>query len=152
METLVLETPIGPVHITANETVIQQITIGEGPSETRETPLLRHAAEQLRAYFAGTARTFDLPLVPPETPFQARVRAAMIAIPYGETRSYGELANRIDGVARAVGQACGHNPVPIIVPCHRVLAAGGAIGGFSGGDGAPTKRKLLAHEAGPLFV
>ena len=64
METLVLETPIGPVHITANETVIQQITIGEGPSETRETPLLRHAAEQLRAYFAGTARTFDLPLVP----------------------------------------------------------------------------------------
>jgi methylated-DNA-[protein]-cysteine S-methyltransferase len=152
METIVLQSPVGPVHVTADDNVIYRIMIGDGPAETGETPLLRRAAEQLTAYFAGTARTFDLPLVPPETPFQARVRAAMIAIPYGETLTYGALAAQIGGVARAVGQACGHNPVPVIVPCHRVLAAGGAIGGFSGGDGTPTKRKLLALEAGPLFA
>ncbi|MEX2618511.1 MAG: methylated-DNA--[protein]-cysteine S-methyltransferase [Alphaproteobacteria bacterium] len=152
METIVLHSPVGPVHVTADAAVIHRISIGTGPAETRETSLLRRAADQLTGYFAGAARTFDLPLVPPETPFQVRVRAAMIAIPYGETISYGALAKQIGGVARAVGQACAHNPVPIIVPCHRVLAAGGAIGGFSGGDGTPTKRALLAHEAGAIFA
>lgn len=152
METLVVPSPIGPVHVTADATVILQITIGNGPAQTRETPLLRRAADQLTGYFAGSLRTFDLPLVPPETPFQARVRVAMIAIPYGETITYGALADHIGGVARSVGQACAHNPVPIIVPCHRVLAAGGAIGGFSGGDGISTKRVLLAHEASAIFA
>ena len=70
----------------------------------------------------------------------------MLAIPFGETRSYGALATRAGGVPRAIGQACGRNPIPIIVPCHRVVAAGGRLGGFSGGDGLPTKRRLLAHE------
>ena len=71
----------------------------------------------------------------------------MIDIPFGEMRTYGELAKDLGSASQAVGQACGANPIPIIVPCHRVVAAGGKLGGFSGGDGAPTKRKLLNHEA-----
>ena len=70
----------------------------------------------------------------------------MAAIPYGETRSYGDIARDLGSVARAVRHACGSNPIPILIPCHRVLGAGGAIGGFSGGRGTPTKRSLLAHE------
>ena len=76
----------------------------------------------------------------------------MLAIPYGETLSYGAVAKSLNGSPRAVGQACGKNPVPIVVPCHRILAANGRIGGFSGGDGVPTKRMLLAHEAPDLFA
>jgi methylated-DNA-[protein]-cysteine S-methyltransferase len=152
METLVMDSPLGPLHITGDDTCIHRIEIGGGPDATGETPVMRRAAEQLVAYFSGDRREFDLPLVAPATPFQEKVRAAMCAIPYGETKSYGEIAKQIGGVPRAVGQACGANPVPIVVPCHRVLGAGGSIGGFSGGTGTPTKRKLLALEAGPLFA
>jgi len=152
MDTVIYASPIGPLHISADGRAITQLTIGDGPPPTGETPLLARAVAQLTAYFAGDPAGFDLPLVAPETPFQGQVRDAMLAIPFGETRGYGEIADAIGGVARAVGQACGRNPVPIIVPCHRVLAADGRIGGFSGGDGRPTKRKLLAHEAGPIFA
>lgn len=152
MDTVIFDSPIGPLHISADWQCILQLKIGDGPDPTRETPMLARAAAQLAAYFEGDAAGFDLPLVAPQTPFQGRVRAAMLAIAFGETRSYGEIANAIGGAPRAVGQACGRNPVPIIVPCHRVLAAGGSLGGFSGGDGRPTKRKLLAHEAGPIFA
>lgn len=110
------------------------------------TALLARAADQLARYFDHGLIEFDLPFVPAITPFQQRVRAAMLAIPFGETRSYGELAKSMGGAPRAIGQACGRNPIPIIVPCHRVIAAGGRLGGFSGGDGLPTKRRLLAHE------
>ena len=152
MDTVIFDSPIGPLHISADAECILRLDIGKGPEPTRETPLLARAVAQLTAYFSGDFKGFDVPLVAPETPFQGRVRAAMQAIPFGETRSYGEIAHAIGGVPRAVGQACGRNPVPIIVPCHRVLAAGGSIGGFSGGDGRPTKRKLLAHEAEPIFA
>jgi methylated-DNA-[protein]-cysteine S-methyltransferase len=126
--------------------------ISDGREPNAETRLLARAIAQLAAYFEGSTAQFDLPLVAPQSPFQGKVRAAMLAIPFGQTRSYGDIAKAIGGVPRAVGQACGRNPIPIIVPYHRVLAAGGAIGGFSGGDGQPTKRKLLAHEAGPIFA
>jgi len=152
MDTVIMDSPIGPLHITADETCIHSIDIGDGPAATAETSLLQRAVTQLTAYFAGTGQQFDLPLAAPATEFQAKVRTAMLAIPYGETRSYGEIAKSIGGVPRAVGQACGSNPIPIVVPCHRVLAAGGSIGGFSGGAGTPTKRKLLALEAGPIFA
>lgn len=152
MDTMIFHSPIGPLHISADSDCITQLKFGDGPDPTAETPLLTLAAAQLAAYFNGDAAAFDLPLVAPETFFQGQVRAAMLAIPFGETRSYGEVADAIGGAPRAVGQACGRNPVPIIVPCHRVLAAGGSIGGFSGGDGPPTKRKLLAHEAPPIFA
>jgi methylated-DNA-[protein]-cysteine S-methyltransferase len=105
------------------------------------------AAEQLRAYFAGSLRTFDLPLAPHGTPFQRRVWHALLDIPFGRTESYGTLARRIDApdAARAVGLANGHNPIGIIVPCHRVIGANGSLTGYGGG--VERKRWLLAHEA-----
>jgi methylated-DNA-[protein]-cysteine S-methyltransferase len=116
------------------------------PYGAAPTRLLGRAEDQLGRYFDRCLTEFDLPFVPAVTPFQQKVRDAMLAIPFGETRSYGDLAKSIDGAPRAIGQACGRNPIPIIVPCHRVVAARGRLGGFSGGDGLPTKRRLLAHE------
>jgi methylated-DNA-[protein]-cysteine S-methyltransferase len=114
--------------------------------EDEPTPLLAEACRQLTAYFAGHLYRFDLPLAPAGTAFERRVWAAMREIPYGETRRYGELALELGSAPRAVGGACGKNPIPIVIPCHRVLARGG-IGGYSGGDGLATKRALLALEA-----
>jgi len=108
---------------------------------------LAEAARQFVAFFAGRLTQFDLPLAASGTAFDQRVRAAMRAIPYGETRTYGDLAHFTDSGPRAIGRACGRNPIPIIVPCHRVLARGG-LGGYSGGAGLPTKQWLLALEAG----
>jgi methylated-DNA-[protein]-cysteine S-methyltransferase len=104
------------------------------------------ALRQLEEYFAGTRRSFSLALAPRGTPFQLSVWRALQAIPYGETLSYGELARRIElpGAARAVGLANGANPLPIIVPCHRVIGADGSLTGFGGG--LPIKRALLALE------
>lgn len=143
---ITMETPLGPITVTERDDAIAEITFGAGTNGS-ESPLLRTARQQLADYFAGQRTVFDLPLAPPHSSFQGRIRAAMLAIPYGETRSYGELAAELDSAARAVGQACGSNPIPIVVPCHRVLAAGGGLGGFSAGDGVATKRRLLAHEA-----
>jgi methylated-DNA-[protein]-cysteine S-methyltransferase len=105
------------------------------------------AVEQLRAYFAGELHAFDVPLAPHGTPFQRRVWRALRDIPFGSTESYGALARRIDapGAARAVGLANGHNPIGIIVPCHRVIGANGSLTGYGGG--IERKRWLLAHEA-----
>ena len=106
------------------------------------------ACAQLQAYLADPEFRFDLPLAPAGTPFQRRVWARIAAIAPGRTRSYGEIAREIDSAPRAVGQACGANPLPLVVPCHRVLAAGG-IGGFAHRDGGfplAVKRWLLAHE------
>lgn len=144
---LVVDSPLGPVTITERDGALATVTIAATALKETPTPLLDRVRDQLTDYFAGRRTEFDLPLAPPVSPFQARLRAAMSAIPYGETRSYGDLAERIGSVARAVGQGCGDNPIPIVVPCHRVLAAGGGIGGFSATGGVTTKRWLLAHEA-----
>lgn len=143
---IIVETPLGPITVRERAGAIEDITFG-AVSDENPSPLLRAARQQLNDYFAGQQTTFDLPLAPPQSSFQGRMRAVMIAIPYGETRSYGDLAAALDSAPRAVGRACGDNPIPIIVPCHRVLAAGGRLGGFSAGDGVATKRWLLAHEA-----
>jgi len=106
------------------------------------------ACAQLEAYLADPEFRFRLPLAPAGTSFQRRVWARIAAIAPGRTRSYGEIAREIDSAPRAVGQACGANPLPLVVPCHRVLAAGG-IGGFAHRDGGfpvAVKRWLLAHE------
>lgn len=106
------------------------------------------ACKQLEAYLADPEFCFDLPLASSGTPFQRRVWSKISAIAPGSTRSYGEIAREIDSAARAVGQACGANPLPLVVPCHRVLAAGG-IGGFAhheSGFPLSVKRWLLAHE------
>jgi methylated-DNA-[protein]-cysteine S-methyltransferase len=108
--------------------------------------LLRRAREQLHAYFDDELSVFDLPLEPAGTLYQRRVWRALCAIPYGATRTYLDIARDAGGSARSVGQANGRNPIPIIIPCHRVVAAT-HLGGYSGGEGLATKRWLLALEA-----
>ncbi len=112
--------------------------------------VLSVAAEQIGDYFAGRRLNFDIPLSLRGTPFQVRVWKKLMEIPFGGTRSYGEIAELIENPAacRAVGSANGRNNLPIFVPCHRVLAAGGKLGGFTGGIGL--KKRLLAHEASVL--
>jgi len=109
------------------------------------SPLLVEAARQLDAYFAGRLSVFDLPLRPAGSEFERRVWSAMQAIPFGKTRCYGELATAIGSAPRAVGGACGKNPIPIVIPCHRVLGKAG-LGGYSGSGGLKTKQTLLALE------
>jgi len=109
------------------------------------SPLLNEAARQLEDYFAGRRTDFDLPLRPTGSDFERRVWDGMRRIPYGSTKSYGELAASIGSGPRAVGGACGKNPIPIVIPCHRVLAKAG-MGGYSGSGGLKTKQALLAIE------
>ena len=109
------------------------------------TPLLAEAAAQMRAYDAGDSLSFDLPLRVGGTGFQRAVCDAMRAIPAGATRTYGEIARDLGASARAVGRACGANPIPIVIPCHRVMGARG-LTGFSGAGGVETKVALLRHE------
>ena len=115
-------------------------------------PLLREAADQLAAYFAGRREEFDLPVAPAGTPFQQRVWELLRGIKYGTTATYGELAAELGMTghgARAVGMANGRNPVPIVVPCHRVVGSGGKLTGYGGG--MARKQWLLAHERSALF-
>jgi methylated-DNA-[protein]-cysteine S-methyltransferase len=140
-----LDSPVGRLLVAEAEEAIVAIGWIAG-AEDEPTPLLREACRQLAAYFAGRLGAFDLPLKPAGTPFKRRVWAAMQEIPYGETRRYGELAMEVGSAPRAIGRACGRNPIPIVIPCHRVLARGG-IGGYSGGAGLATKRALLALES-----
>lgn len=114
-------------------------------SGSPEPRILADAIAQLDAYFKGERQVFDLPLAPAASAFQARLRAAMIAIPYGMTARYADLARDIDSSPRAIGTGCGRNPIPIVVPCHRVVATAG-LGGYSGGQGLATKRDLIALE------
>lgn len=139
--------PIGTLLLTAEGDCLTGVGIGAVPGPSEETALLREAAGQLLAWFAGERVGFDLPLAAPRTPRGPVHRAGIEAIGYGETASYGELARRIGSSPRAVGQACARNPLPILVPCHRVIGANGAIGHFSGGEGVSTKHWLLAHES-----
>lgn len=138
-------TPLGELTVSEEDGAIVALDWGRGRDQAR-TPLLAEAVAQLQDYFDGRRRGFDLPLAPCGSAFQRRVWDALRAIPAGETRSYGELAQQLGSAARAVGQANGANPIPILIPCHRVLAAAGALGGYSGGDGPATKRWLLDHE------
>ena len=114
--------------------------------ETSSSPILRQAGCELEAYVNGKLRAFSVPLDPQGTPFQKRVWKALGRVAYGRTITYGELARRIGkpGAARAVGNAAGRNPLPIVSPCHRLLAAGEGLGGFSGG--LAWKRRLLDRE------
>ena len=149
------DTPVGPLTLHEENGAIIALTWGdtdESGEFSDSSELLKRAAQQLAEYFAGTRRSFDLPLSPAGTTFQKRVYKSMLAIPYGETRSYGEIADELEGCARAVGSACGSNPIPVIIPCHRVLAAGGRPGGFSGMGGLATKKRLLDLEGCPSWL
>ncbi len=142
---LTVPSPVGLVTIEATDQAIVRLGWGERATN-RTSPLLKRAAEQLAAYFAGTRTDFDLPLAPAGSAFQLRVWEEMQAIPCGETATYGEIARRIGTAARAVGGSCAANPIPIIIPCHRVVAANGQPGGYSGRGGLSTKAVLLNLE------
>jgi methylated-DNA-[protein]-cysteine S-methyltransferase len=144
MPSLSIPSPVGQLTIDDLDDAIVAIRWADAPAGNGSA-LLTEAARQLAAYFDGRLSRFDLPLAAAGTKFDQRVRTAMRAVPYGETRTYGDLAHVTDSGPRAIGRACGRNPIPIIVPCHRVLARGG-LGGYSGGAGLPTKQWLLALE------
>ena len=144
MPSLLIPSPVGQLTIDERDGAIVAISWADAPSGNG-SPVLAEAARQLAAYFGGRLSRFDLPLAPAGTPFEARVWSAMQAIPYGETRCYGDLAHTVGSAPRAVGRACGKNPIPIVIPCHRVLARGG-LGGYSGTGGLVTKQRLLALE------
>ena len=144
-----LESPVGRLALEAEgETLtgVRWASAGERAGKDKPSPVLKEARRQLDRYFARKLTAFDLPLGARGTDFQKSVWKMMREIPYGETATYGGMAMALGSGARAVGTACGRNPLPIIVPCHRVLGSGGTEGGFSGGQGLPTKRKLLAIE------
>lgn len=143
----ILKSPIGPILLRADGDRLDMIQIdGDAGEIGEECAVLTETAAQLSAWFAGKLTRFDLPLAAPATLRGAAHREAIAAIPYGETMSYGALARMIGSSPRAIGQACRRNPFPIVVPCHRVIAAGGAIGYYSGGKGITTKLWLLELE------
>lgn len=141
---LSLHTPVGDVSIAEDDGAIVSVEWGWGRDQDA-TALLLRAKDQLDAYFDGALTVFDLPLAPEGSPYRQKVWTALCAIPYGATRSYLDVARVAGGSPRSVGGANGSNPIPIIIPCHRVVATTG-IGGYSGGEGLPTKRALLALE------
>ena len=138
-----LDSPLGPLWIEIREGAIT--ALGWRAAGRSDEPLALEAQRQLTAYFDGGLTRFDLPLRAGRTDFQERFYAALRAIPFGETRTYGDLAAELGVSAQAIGQACGGNPIPILIPCRRVLAAH-SLGGFSGSGGVETKVALLRHE------
>ena len=151
MPQLSLHTPLGEVTISEDGGAIIALDWGRGRDQ-EATPLLREACDQLQDYFDGKRMSINLPLAPEGSDFQKRVWAALCAIPAGETRSYADIARAIGSAPRAVGGANGANPIPLFIPCHRVIAADGSLGGYSGGDGPATKRFLLDHESRALLL
>ena len=151
MPQLSLHTQLGEITISEDGDAIVALDWGRGRDQ-EATPLLRRAREQLQDYFDGKRLSFDLPLAPHGSAFQRRVWAALCAIPPGETRSYADIARAIGSAPRAVGGANGANPIPLFIPCHRVIAADGSLGGYSGGDGPATKRYLLDLESRALLL
>lgn len=146
---MTVDSPIGPLTLREADGALVRLDFGNtlGAGETqRETPVLYNAAEQLKAYFAGTRKSFDLPLAPAGTAFQQKVWQALCGIPYGETRTYRQMAEAVGSPRgyRAVGLANNKNPLAIIVPCHRVIGANGSLTGYAGG--VDTKQFLLDLE------
>jgi methylated-DNA-[protein]-cysteine S-methyltransferase len=157
----VTESPIGDLRIVARDGAITAIEFSPfrspvtgQPLGSREddNPLLRRAVDQLAAYFRRDLKEFDLPLTPRGSDFQQRVWDQLVQIGYGETASYGEIAHRLgktNAASRAVGLANGRNPIPIVIPCHRVIGANGTLTGYAGG--IERKQQLLELEQDALF-
>jgi methylated-DNA-[protein]-cysteine S-methyltransferase len=152
MPRTVVDTPVGPIGLIASATGLRAVLFDcHGIRPEGRSPVLTEAVHQLDAYFSGDLVTFDLPLELHGTEFQRRCWLALASIPYGQTVSYGEQARRLglgSDAARAVGAANGRNPLPIVLPCHRVIGANGSLTGFGGG--LQTKRFLLEHEGALL--
>ncbi len=151
-----IESPVGLLTLVASEAGLRGLRFGvqhpAGVPEAPDHPVLARAARELAAYFAGTGTAFDVPLDLAGTPFQQQVWALLQAIPYGATTTYGALAGRLGdaGKARAVGLAAATNPVSIIVPCHRLVGASGALTGFAGGLAAKAALLRLERRHAPV--
>lgn len=150
LDRMTIESPLGPLRLFArgHELIGLHLPDQDVPDGSdRSTPVLVETAQQLAEYFAGTRTEFELPLAPRGSGFQERVWRQLLAIPFGMTRSYGEIARAIGrpSASRAVGTANGANPIAIIVPCHRVIGQNGSLTGYAGG--LATKKWLLDHEA-----
>jgi methylated-DNA-[protein]-cysteine S-methyltransferase len=152
-----IESPVGSLLLAMDEAGLRHIRFAEGRRQARPEPswakdrgVFSALIQELRAYFAGELRRFGQPLAPQGTSFQVKVWNELCGIPYGETISYRELASRIGNpqASRAVGLANGSNPIPIVIPCHRVIGSDGKLTGYGGG--LPIKEKLLALERGQL--
>src|ERR1700675_3581061 len=151
--TMSVTTPVGPLSLVERDGAIVAVHWGKAKQET-ETPLLAAAKAQLDGYFFCGLKNFELALAPAGTDFDQQVWRAMLEIPWGRTKTYGEIATALGGTARNVGTACGRNPIPIIIPCHRVVGANGTMVGYSGGAGGGSKGAPLAPEGvvlPPLF-
>lgn len=148
----IVPSPLGGLVLSANADAIVEISWTDAaPTGEHPTPLLTEAARQLAAYFADPTAVFSLPLDPAGDAFETAVWREMCAIPVGRTATYGDLGKSTGRPARAVGGACGRNPIPIVIPCHRVVGADGRMVGYSGRGGVETKRWLLQHE-GALLI
>ena len=142
-------TPIGTVILSAAGDSLTSLIIDAEFEATLPPPnsgILADAARQIRQYFDGTSKHFELKLFPAKTRRGEELRGAIASVPYGESETYGQLAQNFASSSRAIGQACAHNPFPIIIPCHRVLSGSGKEH-YSAGNGVATKHWLLAHEA-----
>ncbi|PJI92609.1 methylated-DNA-[protein]-cysteine S-methyltransferase [Yoonia maricola] len=136
--------PVGPLSVNAKDGAVTELIWGQGGNLTGG-PLFQRLQDEMAAYFAGDLQAFTTPVCPRGSAFQQRFYAALCAIPYGDTRTYGDIAEELDVSAQAIGQACGANPIAILIPCHRVLAADG-LGGYSGMGGIEAKVTLLRLE------
>lgn len=154
-----MESPVGALLLAADDRGLREVLFVNGrhhaspkPGWDEDAAPFKETMRQLRAYFTGKLENFDLPLAPEGTPFQLEVWRRLCEIPYGETISYGELARKIGNpnASRAVGLANGSNPIPIIIPCHRVIGSNGKLTGYGGG--LPIKEKLLALERRQLTL
>lgn len=141
-----ITSPIGNLTIVVENGAIIALD-WRHPSRSSRDSLLDRAEHQLAQYFSGHLDAFDLPLAPHGSPHELAVWHEVCEIPAGRTKTYGAIARAIGSSPRAVGGACGRNPIPVIMPCHRVVAANGALRGYSGAGGMETKQFLLAHEA-----
>ena len=162
-DTMVMQSPVGPLRLVADGESLTQMWFLDEPAEPvadngESVPVLVETRRQLTAYFAGELRIFDLPLAASGSEFQTRVWAELVKIPFGATVTYGQVAGRLGlppGAARAVGLANGANPIAVVVPCHRVIGANGKLIGYAGG--MERKRFLLGLESsaanqGQLFA
>lgn len=150
MNTCTVSTQFGELTLTQEQDHLVKLDWARAPAEDR-TDLLDEARRQLRAYDEGRLEVFDLPMAVRGSDFQRAVCAAMSAIPFGDTCTYGDIAKALGVPAQSVGQACGGNPIPVIIPCHRVMGAKG-LTGFSGAGGVETKVALLRHEGAGGFL
>ena len=147
MKTAVFESPIGKLWLAAENGALVRLDVSEIPAKSdSDEPVLEETKRQLAEYFSGKRITFTVPLIYRGTPFQEKVWGELLKIPYGETRTYGEIAAAIGKpkASRAVGMACHRNPIGIFIPCHRVIGSGGKLTGFGGG--LDKKQALLERE------